>query len=324
MQGLVTVFGGSGFVGAALVKALARRGWRIRVAVRSPHLANFLYPLGDVGQIQVVRANVAVKESVERALDGAEACINLVGILYETGSRRFQRVHVDGARNVAEACAARGIRRLVQVSALGADSGSPSAYARTKAEGEAAVRRLVPTATIVRPSVVFGPEDDFFNRFARMAVRAPALPLIGGGKTRFQPVYVGDVARAIALCAEDAATAGRTYELVGPTAYSFKELMQIVLRETGRRRLLLPVPFAVASLIGTVGDLAAFLLPAAPPLTSDQVRQLRRDNVPAAGSEGLAALGVEPTAVEAIVPTYLWLYRRGGQFAETAAQVQHP
>jgi NADH dehydrogenase len=321
MQGLVTIFGGSGFIGTAVVKALAKRGWRIRVAVRTPHLAHHLRPLGDVGQIQVVQANVAVPETVARALDGAVACVNLVGILYESGKRSFRRVHVEGAKNVAEACAARGITRLLHMSALGADAQSRSAYARTKAEGEAAVRKAVPTATIFRPSVVFGPEDDFFNRFAKMATWSPVLPLIGGGKTRFQPVYVGDVAQAFAKALENPAAVGRTYELGGPTAYAFRDLMQIVTRQTGRRRALLPMPYAVAGLVGMVGDLQAFFH-MTPLVTSDQVVQLRRDNVPAA--DGLAELGVLPTAVEAIVPSYLWLYRRGGQFAEPVESALTP
>jgi NADH dehydrogenase len=244
-----------------------------------------------------------------------------VGILYESGKRSFRRVHVEGAKNVAEACAARGITRLLHMSALGADAQSRSAYARTKAEGEAAVRKAVPTATIFRPSVVFGPEDDFFNRFAKMATWSPVLPLIGGGKTRFQPVYVGDVAQAFAKALENPAAVGRTYELGGPTAYAFRDLMQIVTRQTGRRRALLPMPYAVAGLVGMVGDLQAFFH-MTPLVTSDQVVQLRRDNVPAA--DGLAELGVLPTAAEAIVPSYLWLYRRGGQFAEPVESALTP
>lgn len=315
MQGLVTVFGGSGFVGTQVVRALARRGWRIRVAVRNPILAYKLRPLGDVGQIQLVQANVAVPATVERALEGAEACVNLAGLLYETPGRRFRTVHVDGARNVAEAAAARGVSKLVQMSAIGANPKSRSIYARTKGEGEAAARKGVPTATVIRPSVVFGLEDHFFNRFAAMATWSPALPLVGGGKTRFQPVFVGDVAAAVARCLEDSSTAGQTYELGGPEIFSFKELMQIVLRETRRSRLLLPIPFPVASLIGLGGNLMAFT-PIRPELTSDQVLLLHEDNVVAKGAQGLEALGIIPTGVEPMVGTYLWRYRRGGQFAE--------
>jgi NADH dehydrogenase len=316
MHGLVTVFGGSGFVGTQVVRALAKRGWRIRVAVRNPNLAYKLRPLGDVGQIQLVQANVAVKPTVERALEGAEACVNLVGLLYETPGRRFRTVHVEGAKTVAEAAAARGIERMVQVSAIGADPRSRSRYARTKAEGEAAVKKALPSATVVRPSIVFGTDDHFFNRFAAMATWAPALPLIGGGKTRFQPVFVGDVAAAIARCLEDPAAAGKAYELGGPEVYSFKELMQIVLRETERRRLLAPIPFVAASLIGLGGDLLT-ITPIKPELTSDQVELLHQDNVVGKGAQGLGALGITtPVGVEPFVSTYLWRYRVGGQFTE--------
>lgn len=318
MSGLVTVFGGSGFVGTYVVRALARRGWRIRVAVRKPHLAYKLRPYGDVGQIQFVQANIAVAETVEAALDGADACVNLVSILYQTPGRSFRRVNVDGARNVAQACAAAGIERLVHVSAIGADENGQAEYARTKGEGEAVVRKLVPSARIVRPSVVFGPEDDFFNRFAAMAGWSPFLPLIGGGKTRFQPVYVGDVATAIAACVERADTAGQTYELGGPEAFTFRQLMEMTCREIGKRRVLLPMPFAAASLIGMAGDFQTVLHPMGgkPIVTSDQVLLMHRDNVVGAGATGLEALGIVPTGVESVIPTYLWRYRRGGQFAE--------
>jgi len=321
MGGLVTVFGGSGFLGTYVVRALARRGWRIRVAVRKPHLAMKLRPFGDVGQIQLVRANVAVEESVAAALEGADACVNLVGILYQTPGRSFRRVHVDGAKTVAEACRAAGIRELVQVSAIGADVDGKSEYARTKGEGEVVALKAVPTARIVRPSIVFGPEDDFFNRFAAMTAWSPMLPLIGGGKTRFQPVYVGDVAQAIARCVEDASTAGKTFELGGPEVMDFKRLMQMTLEAVGKQRMLLPLPFDLASLIGLAGDLQALLQPFAPQplITSDQVVVLHKDNVCRSGAPGLEALGVIPTGVESILPTYLWRYRKGGQFAELNA-----
>ncbi|WP_375269747.1 complex I NDUFA9 subunit family protein, partial [Phenylobacterium sp.] len=211
MQDLVTVFGGSGFVGTQVVRALARAGLRVRVAVRRTNVAEGLRLLGDVGQIQIVQANIRNPESVARALEGAQACVNLVGVLYEAGRQKFASLHAMGARNVAEAARAAGVTRLVQMSAIGADAQSESKYARTKAEGEAAVREIFPDAVIIRPSIVFGPEDDFFNRFARMATLSPALPLIGGGKTRFQPVYVGDVAQAIARALRDPACAGQTY-----------------------------------------------------------------------------------------------------------------
>ncbi|MBC7167998.1 complex I NDUFA9 subunit family protein [Phenylobacterium sp.] len=315
MQDLVTVFGGSGFVGTQVVRALARAGLRVRVAVRRTNVAEGLRLLGDVGQIQIVQANIRNPESVARALEGAQACVNLVGVLYEAGRQKFASLHAMGARNVAEAARAAGVTRLVQMSAIGADAQSESKYARTKAEGEAAVREIFPDAVIIRPSIVFGPEDDFFNRFARMATLSPALPLIGGGKTRFQPVYVGDVAQAIARALRDPACAGQTYELGGPAVLTFRELMELVLEETQRRRFLVPLPFAVARAIGGVGDLIA-ATPVPPPLTTDQVAQLKRDNVANPDAPGLEALGIRPTAIEAVLPSYLYRYRLGGQFAE--------
>jgi uncharacterized protein YbjT (DUF2867 family) len=319
MQGLVTVFGGSGFLGTQVVRALAKRGLRIRVAVRNPGRGYKLRMLGDVGQIEVVQANVRAPASVARALAGAEACVNLVGVLYEAGRQKFQAVHAMGARNIAEAAAAAGITRLVQVSAIGANLDSASKYARTKAMGEAAAREMLPTATIVRPSIVFGPGDGFFNLFAQMAGLSPVLPLIGGGQTRFQPVFVGDVGAAVTACVVDPTTEGRTYELAGPGTYSFRQLIELICRETGRSPTLLPLPFPLARLIGAGGDVMAALTPFAPPLTSDQVELLRTDNVAAEGAPGLAELGVQPTALEPILPTYLYRYRRGGQYADVTA-----
>ncbi|MBX3480765.1 MAG: complex I NDUFA9 subunit family protein [Caulobacter sp.] len=315
MQGLVTVFGGTGFIGRQVVRALARKGLRIRVAVRQPGRGYRLRMLGDVGQIEVVQANIRDDASIARALDGAEACVNLVGLLYESGRQRFADVHAEGAGSVARAAAAAGVRRLVQVSAIGADPEATARYARTKAEGEAAVREAFPTATIIRPSIVFGQEDSFFNRFGQMAAISPALPLIGGGKTRMQPVYVGDVAAAVALAAADDAYAGRTFELGGPAVYSFRDLMAFILTETGRSRILAPVPFPLASLMGLAGDVVSILLP--PPITRDQVEMLRHDNVVSPGAEGLEAFGLTPRAIEAMVPAYLARYRKGGQFAAT-------
>jgi NADH dehydrogenase len=315
MRGLVTVFGGSGFVGAQIIRALARRGSRVRVAVRQPGRGYRLRMLGDVGQIEVVQANLRDATSVQRALDGAEATVNAVGVLFETGRQTFQTLHVDGARGLADLSRAAGIERFVQISAIGASSDSTSLYARTKAAGEAAVREILPSATILRPSIVFGPEDQFFNRFASMATVAPALPLIGGGHTRFQPVFVGDVAAAVAQAVWDPATAGRAYELGGPGIYTFEALMRLLLQEIGRRRLLLPVPFAMAKLLGSAGDLLA-AIGAPPPITSDQVELLRKDNVAASGALGLADLGVTPSPLEPIIPTYLYRYLDGGQYAE--------
>jgi NADH dehydrogenase len=323
MQGLVTVFGGSGFIGSQVVRALAGKGSRVRVAVRNPGRGYRLRMLGDVGQIEVVQANIRDTASIERALDGAEACVNAVAVLYESGRQRFQALHVDGARAVAEAARAVGVERFVQISALGASTDSPSLYARTKAAGEATVREAMPSSTILRPSVVFGPEDHFFNRFAEMAMVSPVLPLIGGGHTRFQPVYVADVGRAVAQAACDPAAAGVDYELGGPGVYTFEGLMKLLLAEIQRRRLLLPIPFGVATWLGRVGDLVA-MTPLAPPITADQVALLRSDNVVSPASAGLLDLGVTPTPLEAVVPGYLWRYRTGGQYAADLKKLAPP
>ena len=309
---LVTIFGGSGFVGRHTVRALARAGWRIKVATRHPARGFFLRPLGSVGQIDFVKCDVSDPESVAQALAGAQAAINLTGILFEKG-QSFEDVQADGAANIAQAAAAAGLRALVHVSAIGADAESDSTYAVTKAEGEQAMREVFPNAVILRPSIIFGPEDGFFNKFAEMARLFPALPLVGGGHTRFQPVFVGDVAQAIvaALSRQD----GRTYELGGPTIYSFKDLLQLVLRETGRKRALVPLPFALASLQ------AAFLqLLPNPILTMDQVRLLKKDNVVSSTAAGLADLGIAPTSVEAVIPAYLWRYRAKGEYAEAPSR----
>ena len=300
----VTVFGGSGFIGRHLVLKLARDGWRIRVAVRDPERAAFLKPMGDVGQIALVKADVRDAARVALALDGMDAAVNLVAILYEGGGRTFEAIHVAGAANVARAAKAAGCERLVHVSAIGADKASPSRYAQTKAAGEEAVAAAFPGATILRPSLVFGPEDQFFNRFAAMARMSPALPVIAGA-TRFQPVHVDDVAEAARRTLADPATAGRTYELGGPRVYTFRELMAYVLSATGRRRLLVPVPGVLAMIQASLLE----LLPV-PPLTRDQVLLLGRDNVVGQGAAGLGDLGIRPTAVEAVVPAYLARFRR--------------
>ncbi|HEV2363146.1 MAG TPA: complex I NDUFA9 subunit family protein [Caulobacteraceae bacterium] len=313
MADLATIFGGSGFVGAQIVRALSRSGWRIRVAVRRPERGYKLPLLGDVGQIQVVRADVRDRASVRAALEQASVCVNCVGILFASPRQSFQGAHVDGAAVVAEEAKAAGARALVHLSALGADPASPSAYARTKAAGEAAVRSALAEAVVLRPSIVFGAEDSFFNRFASMAMMSPALPLIGGGATRFQPVFVGDIARAVVTLLESEQRPP-LLEVGGPATLSFRELMELVLRQIGRRRLLVPVSFGAAMALGAAGDiLAALALP--PPLTTDQVRLLRADNVVSGLAPGLEALGVTPTTLEAILPTYLWRYRRGGQYA---------
>ena len=309
---LVTVFGGSGFLGRHLVRALARAGYRVRPAVRRPDLAGHLQPLGRVGQIHAVQANLRYPGSVEAAVRDADVVINLVAVLYERGKQTFEAVQAEGAFTVARAAAAAGAR-LIHVSALGADPDSSSLYARTKAAGEAAVLATVPDATIFRPSIMFGPEDDFFNRFAAMARLSPFLPLIGGGETKFQPVFVGDVAQAILKATGGAAKGGTIYELGGPKVHSFKQLMEYVLAVTERKRLLLPIPFGLAKLQAMILQ----LLPT-PLLTPDQVESLRTDNIvsDAAQAEGrtLAQLGIEPAALEAIVPSYLWRFRKTGQF----------
>jgi uncharacterized protein YbjT (DUF2867 family) len=314
MQNLVTVFGGSGFVGTQAVRRLARAGWRIRVAVRNPSLAHAMRLQGDVGQIDVVQANIRNPASLRRALEGATVAVNLVGVLHEAGRQGFQAVHAMGARNVAEAARAQGVSRLVQISALGADPHSASKYARTKAEGEQAAREVYPDAVIIRPSIVFGQGDGFFNRFAAMAAVSPVLPLIGGGGTKFQPVFVGDVGQAIARAVTDPACAGQTYELGGPGVFTFRALMEMMLAQIGRRRFLAPLPFPVAALMGKGGDLAsAFIVP---PITSDQVELLKTDNVVSGRYPGLAELGITAATLEAVLPTYLYRYRKGGQYAD--------
>lgn len=310
---LITVFGGSGFVGRYLVRALAKRGWRIRVAVRRPDLVGYLQPMGGVGQIMSVQANIRSADSVRAAVAHADVVVNLVGILAETGTQTFAAVQDEGARNVATAAREAGVPRFIQMSAIGADPGSPSAYARTKAAGEAAALDVVPGAIVVRPSIVFGPEDDFFNRFAQMAKLSPVVPVVGPD-TRFQPVYVGDVGEFVAAAA-DGAVGGGTYELGGPDVRTFRELLEMMLAVTRRRRRIVAIPFGAATLQARLLS----VLPN-PPLTADQVELLKSDNVvsEAAMREGrtFAAAGIEPRSLAAILPTYLWSYRRGGQFAE--------
>lgn len=303
---VVTVFGASGFIGRYVVREIARTGARVRAAVRRPEHAGFLKPMGDVGQITPMAANIRDDASVAAAVAGADTVINLVGILYEQGRQRFSDVQAEGARRVAAAAKAAGAERLVQMSAIGADPDSDSLYASTKGIAERHVRDIFPDASIVRPSIVFGPEDDFFNRFAALARFVPALPLIGGGHTRFQPVHVGDIADAIAAAAAGKGAPGMTYEFGGPRIYTFRRLMEMILHEIGRKRLLVPVPFPVATAQAAILELSPF-----PLLTRDQVRLLRHDNVVSGELPGLDDLGIEATALEAILPTYLRRYRRG-------------
>jgi NADH dehydrogenase len=298
---VATVFGGSGFIGRHLVNRLAVDGWVVRVPTRDPEAALFLKTFGDPGQVNPVAVDVTARDMVDAAVTDADVVINLVGILYERGRRTFQRMHVDVAKNAAEAAKAAGAKRLVHISAIGASTDSEAAYARTKAAGEAAVMGAFPGASIVRPSVVFGPEDDFFNRFASMARFLPVLPVFD---TAFQPVYVVDVAEAVAAILDRPDTAGKTYELGGPRVISFREVMELVLSETDRRRVLLPMPLSVAS----IEALFLELLPV-PPLTRDQVKLLKVPNVVSADALTFKDLAIEPTAVEAILPTYMRQYR---------------
>lgn len=309
---LVTVFGGSGFLGRHVVRALAKRGYLVRVACRRPDLAGHLQPLGNVGQIQAIQANLRVRWSIDRAVAGADHVVNLVGILFETGRQSFDAVQDFGARAVAEAARAAGAG-LTHVSAIGADAESASDYGRTKALGERAVHETLPDAVIYRPSIIFGPEDGFFNRFANMARFAPALPLIGGGNTRFQPVFVGDVAEAIARSVDGKVEGGKTYELGGPQVLTFRECMEVMLDTIDRKRFFAPVPWWVAKLQGKVLG----LLPN-PLLTEDQVILLQSDNVVSdsakEGHRTLKQIGIQPTALASILPSYLWRYRPAGQF----------
>jgi len=304
----VAVIGASGFIGRYVVKRLAARGAVIAAIVRNVEAAKFLSPMGDVGQIARLSANLLDEPHLAAAIAGADAVVNLVGILHESGSQRFDAIHHRGPARLGALATAAGVKHLVHISALGADPAAPSAYGRSKAEGEQALCASFPTATILRPSVVFGPEDSFFNRFATLAQFLPALPLIGGGKTRFQPVYVGDVADAVVAALDKPEAAGQTYELGGPRIYTFKELMEFILAETRRKRLLVPVPWAVARCQAALLE----WLPN-PPLTRDQVRSLERDNVVSPGARSFKDLGITPDAAEAIVPAYLDRYRRGGR-----------
>jgi NADH dehydrogenase len=317
LETLVTVFGGSGFLGRHVVRALAKRGYRIRVAVRRPELAGHLQPMGRVGQIHAIQANLRYPESVAAAVRDADVVINLVGILFERGRQRFDAVMSAGAEAVARAAKAKSAP-LVHVSAIGADEESTSHYARAKAQGERLVLAAQDAAVIVRPSIIFGPEDDFFNRFGALARISPALPLVGGGSTRMQPVFAGDVAEAIAKGVDGGLLPGATYELGGPAVRSFKELMEFVLATTQRRRLLIPIPFALMKLQAMVLQ----LLPT-PPITPDQVELLKRDNIVSedAKRDGrtLEGIGITPESIDAIAPTYLWRFRKTGQFNPHAA-----
>ena len=311
MQGQVaTVFGASGFIGKSIVRELAARGVRVNAVCRDAEHAKFLKPMGAVGQVTPMRADVTDPAAVARTVAGADMVVNLVGILYQSGRNTFDAVQATAPGTIAKAAAAAGARAMVHVSAIGADAGSRSAYARSKAAGEAAVRAAFPAATILRPSIVYGPDDSFFNRFAAMAQVMPVLPLVGGGTTRFQPVYVDDVADAAMAAFDRPEAAGADYELGGPSVYTFRQLLELMLVEIRRKRLLVPMPFWLASLQGALLE----LLPV-PPLTRDQVELLKTDNVVAPGARTLADLGVEATPLEIVLPTYLDKFRVGGRYA---------
>ncbi|MGQ0567677.1 MAG: complex I NDUFA9 subunit family protein [Gemmobacter sp.] len=316
MAGLVTIFGGSGFVGRYVAKSMAQAGWRVRVAVRRPNEALFVRPYGTPGQVEPVACNIRDDASVAAALRGAQAVVNCVGILNAVGRQSFDAVQAAGAGRIARLAAEAGVAHLVQVSAIGADAGSDSAYARSKAAGEAAVLAAFPGAVILRPSIIFGTEDQFFNRFAAMARMGPVLPVVGPG-TRFQPVHVGDVAQAVVLGAKGQAAPG-IYELGGPEVATFRDLMGRMLAVIRRRKLVLGLPFFAARIVAAGFDFVQFAtggLIENGMLTRDQVANLARDNVVAPGAKGFADLGITPVSMDAVLPEYLWRYRPSGQYA---------
>ncbi len=310
----VAVLGGSGFIGRYIVQRLAERGCVVAVGGRNAASARFLKVRGDVGQVELLNISIADPSRLPAFLEGNQALVNCVGILQEGGAQRFEAIHHTAPALLGRLAREAGIERFVHISAIGADPRSASAYARTKGQGEQALRDACPTVTILRPSLVFGPEDHFFNRFGALALLSPVLPLIGGGETRFQPIYVGDVAAAAIRCLDDPATAGRTYELGGPQTYTFRALLELLLAEIGRKRLFVDIPFAIASLQARLIS----LVPNAP-LTPDQVEMLKVDNTVAAGALGFAELGMTPTPLEAILPSYLDRFRKGGYYARRRA-----
>lgn len=323
---IVTIFGGSGFVGRYVARRMAKRGWRVRVAVRRPNEAIFVRPYGNVGQVEPIQANIRDEASTRRAIEGATAVINCVGILAEYGKQKFNPVQAEGAGRIARLSAECGVERLVHISAIGAEITSLSDYARSKARGEKVVSEAFPNATILRPSIIFGREDGFFNRFAEMAKFTPALPLVGA-ETKFQPVYVDDVAEAACRAATGDAAPG-LYELGGPKVYSFRELMELMLKEVRRRRVLLPVPFFAAKFIGKILDLVqkiSFGLISNSLLTVDQVELLKHDNVVSADAKTIADLGISPTSAENLIGDYLYAARPHGQYeamTESAARLK--
>ena len=309
---LVTIFGGSGFIGRYVAQRMARRGWRVRVAVRRPNEALFVRTYGVLGQVAPVQANIRDDESVRRAIEGAHAVVYCVGVLFKSGKNTFEAVQAEGPGRAARLAKEAGVERFALVSAIGADPESPSEYARTKAAGEAAARAAFPEAVILRPSIVFGPEDDFFNRFAGMTRFSPAIPVVGGD-VKFQPVFVEDVARAVAMAVAGEAESGATYELGGPEVESFRDLMKRMLRHVCRKRMIVELPKGLALLQGKVLEQVA-RVGLTPPITADQVKLLARDNVVSEGAKGFGELGIQPTAMASILPTYLYCFRAHGQF----------
>lgn len=324
MSKLVTIYGGSGFVGRYIARRLAKEGWRVRVAVRRPNEAVFVKPYGVVGQVEPVFCNIRDDASVAQVMAGADAVVNCVGILNESGANGFDAVQAEGAARIARLSAEQGVAHLVHLSALGADADSASDYARTKAEGEAAVLEHRPDAVILRPSIIFGPEDQFFNRFAGMTRMGPILPLVGAN-TRFQPVYVDDVAQAAVKGVTGAAAPG-VYELGGPEAATFRELMSRMLEVIHRRRIVVGLPFWVARIMAAGFDLMQFVtmgLISNGVLTRDQVKNLRSDNVVSEGAKGLGDLGITPVSMGSVMPDYLWRFRPSGQYDDIKASARN-
>ncbi len=317
-KGLVCVFGANGFLGHYVVRNLAKDGWRVRACVRRPHIAGELKVMGAVGQIQLVQANIRYKKSVEQAVQGCDAVINLAGILVEQGRQNFSAVHVLGAKNVAEAAKKAGIKNLVHLSALGANARNGSNYAHSKAKGEKTIATAIPSADIVRPSILFGEGDGFFTRFARLSNLTFALPLLGGGTTKFQPLYVDDLAKAICKITNKGSS-GKTWELAGAETFTFKQLMSFTLGAIDKKRLLIPIPWNLSHLMGAFGEISGFMPFVTPFLTRDQVVLLRRDNIVSGKYPGLADLDIKAETIVAVIPASLAHFRKYGQFHQASA-----
>lgn len=314
----VTVFGGSGFVGRQIARALAHQGYRVRIAARRPEFAEQVKTAGDVGQVMLMRANLRMPSSVVAAVAGSQAVVNAAGIPFERGKQRYRDVHVTGAWAIAEAAAAAGVKRVIHISGIGADDRvSRNRYVRSKVEAESSIVAAFPQATILRPSVIFGPEDSFFNKLGKIAAMAPFVPLVGNGSAKLQPVYVGDVARAVVAVLERPETARSVIELGGPRVYTYRELVQLTLREIDRQKPMIGLPVSLMKLLGFFAQFQPALL-GPPPITRDQADLLTRDNIVRAGAKTFADLGIEPTSAEAILPTYLDRFRPAGRYNQTA------